>query len=127
MRFSRHREIYPPMGAPNRWANAPAHRRDEFPAGYFLAGCAPAEPTSASPAAFQYALQSFCRSRIFQRTARYVLTVCVSRPYKRSRRHNDFMPMLSEGWPMPLNAFIQAPPTTLCLNTSEASRIATNW
>jgi len=28
----------------------PTHRLDEFPAGYSLAGCAPAEPASASPA-----------------------------------------------------------------------------
>ena len=27
-----------------------AHRSDEFPAGYPLAGCSPAEPTSVSPA-----------------------------------------------------------------------------
>jgi hypothetical protein len=59
-------------------AAAPTHRLDEFPAGYSLASCAPAEPTSASPAGNQYALQSFCRSRIFQRTANSVLTVCVS-------------------------------------------------
>jgi hypothetical protein len=48
MSFLRHREIYPPMGA--RLGRAPAHRRDEFPAGYSLAGCSPAEPASALPA-----------------------------------------------------------------------------
>jgi len=41
-------------------------------------------PASASPAANQYALQSFCRSRIFQRTANSVLTVCVSLGGKRN-------------------------------------------
>jgi hypothetical protein len=92
MSFPRHREIYRPMwsfrarslGATT--AAAPIHRLDEFPAGYSLAGCAPAEPASASPAGNQYALQSFCRSRIFQRTANSVLTVCVSSGGKRRKR-----------------------------------------
>jgi len=48
MSFKRHREIYPPMRA--QLCRAPAHRRDEFPAGYSSAGCSPAEPASASPA-----------------------------------------------------------------------------
>jgi hypothetical protein len=30
--------------------HAPAHRNDEFPAGYSSAGCSPAVPASASPA-----------------------------------------------------------------------------
>ena len=34
---------------------APPHRLDEFPAGYSLAGCAPAEPAAASPAGNHYA------------------------------------------------------------------------
>src|SRR5580704_48006 len=38
---------------PTRNEPAPhAHRFDEFPAGYPLAGCSPAEPASVSPAAF---------------------------------------------------------------------------
>jgi hypothetical protein len=90
MSFLRHSEIYrpiwvsfwPSLGATT--AAAPAHRLDEFPAGYSLAGRSPAEPASASPAGNQYALQSFCRSRIFQRTANSVLTVCVSRGGKRN-------------------------------------------
>jgi hypothetical protein len=89
MSFPRHREIYRPMwpfcprslGATT--AAAPTHRLDEFPAGYSLAVCSPALPASASPAGNQYALQSFCRSRIFQRTANSVLTVCVSPGGKR--------------------------------------------
>ena len=92
MSFLRHPEIYRPMWA-SLWrslgattAAAPTHRLDEFPAGYSLAGCSPAEPASASPAGHQYAVQSFCRSRIFQRTANSVLTVCVSPGGKRTSR-----------------------------------------
>ena len=74
MSFLRHREIYrsdvfskPIKGwgrsAASRWsAPGPSQRtrrkervplivRDEFPAGYSLAGCSPAEPASASPTA----------------------------------------------------------------------------
>jgi hypothetical protein len=83
MSFPRHREIYPPMEAQTEAVGAPAHRLDEFPAGYSLAGCSPAEPASASPAGHQYAIKSFCRSRVFQRTVNSVLTVCVSRGGKR--------------------------------------------
>ena len=36
--------------APTNNAGAPAHRLDEFPAGYSLTGCSPALPVSASPA-----------------------------------------------------------------------------
>jgi hypothetical protein len=56
MSFLRHGEIYRPMSSretkPEQpWPDRPgAHRYDEFPAGYSLAGCAPAEPVSASPA-----------------------------------------------------------------------------
>src|SRR5271154_6924121 len=80
MSFPRHPEIYRPMWV-SPWrslgattAAAPTHRLDEFPAGYSWAGCSPAEPASASPAGHQYAVKSFCRSRIFQRTANSVLT-----------------------------------------------------
>jgi transposase InsO family protein len=65
-------------------ANAPAHRLDEFPAGYCLAGWSPPEPTSASPAEFDCAVESSCRSNSFQRTANSVLTGCVSRGGKRN-------------------------------------------
>jgi len=84
MSFPRYPEIYPPMEAQTNAASAPAHRLDEFPAGYSLAGCSPAEPASASPAEHQYAVQSFCRSRTFQRTANSVLTVCVRPGGKRN-------------------------------------------
>ena len=50
MSFLRHQEIFPPMGAPASRPNTPAHRLDEFPAGYSLAGCSPAGAASASPA-----------------------------------------------------------------------------
>jgi len=77
MSFPRHREIFPSDGGAGFAANAPAHRLDEFPAGYSLAGCSPALPASASPTGHQYAVMSSCRSRTFHRTANCVLTVCV--------------------------------------------------
>jgi len=83
MSFLRHQEIFPSDGGANLTANTPAHRLDEFPAGYSLAGCSPAWPASASPTGTEYAVQSVCRSRNFHRTARCVLTVCVSRGDKR--------------------------------------------
>ncbi len=79
MSFLRHREIYPSDGGASPAANASAHRLDEFPAGYSLAGWSPPEPASASPAGHQYAVISPCRSRAFHRTVNRVLTVCVSR------------------------------------------------
>ena len=84
MSFPRHQEIFPSDGGASPAANAPAHRLDEFPAGYSSAGCSPAEPASASPAGHQYAVMSSCRSRTFHRTVNCVLTVCVSRGGKRS-------------------------------------------
>jgi hypothetical protein len=59
--FSKHQRLRP--GAASRWsAPEPSQRtrrkgrvplivRDEFPVGYSLAGCSPAEPASASPTA----------------------------------------------------------------------------
>src|SRR6202163_4684397 len=73
-----------PMEVASPAANASAHRLDEFPAGYSLAGWSPPEPASASPAGHQYAVIPSCRSRPFHRTANCVLTVCVSRGGKRS-------------------------------------------
>ncbi len=78
MSFQRHLEIYPSDGGACDEADAPTHRLDEFPAGYSLTGWSPPEPASASPAGSQYAIQSSCRSRSFQRTANSVLTVCLS-------------------------------------------------
>ena len=59
---------------------------DEFPVGYSLAGCSPAGPASASPTGGQCAVNSFCRSRIFQRTANSVLTGCLT-PGGKLNRH----------------------------------------
>ena len=78
MSFPRHPEIYPSDEGAAAHGRAPAHRADEFPAGYSLAGCSPAAPASASPAGFEYPLQMSCRSSSFQRTANCVLTVCLS-------------------------------------------------
>lgn len=50
MSFPRHGEIYRSDGNGRDSYAAPGHRCDEFPAGYSLAGCSPAEPASASPA-----------------------------------------------------------------------------
>ena len=54
MGFLRHEEIYRSDGEARsgRWTAPGAHRFDEFPAGYSLAGCSPAEPASASPAGY---------------------------------------------------------------------------
>jgi len=61
----------------------------EFPAGYSLAGCSPAEPASASPDGVQYAVELSCRSSTFHRTANSVLTVCVSPGGKRNIRRTS--------------------------------------
>ena len=54
MGFLRHKEIYrsDEEARSGGWAAPGAHRFDEFPAGYSLAGCSPAEPASASPAGY---------------------------------------------------------------------------
>ena len=51
MSFLRHGKIYHFDEGAIPADHALAHRTDEFPAGYSSVGCAPAEPTSASPAA----------------------------------------------------------------------------
>jgi hypothetical protein len=84
MSLLRHREIYPSDGGAIAVDHAPAHRLDEFPAGYSLAGWSPPEPASASPAASEYPATSFYRSSVFQRTATSVLTICVSLGGKRN-------------------------------------------
>src|SRR5215470_565926 len=84
MSFSRHEEIYRPMSS---WSSTPrrsssdrpeAHRYDEFPAGYSLAGCAPAEPAFASPAGAHRVADSSGSTIEKQRTARSVLTACLT-------------------------------------------------
>src|ERR1017187_372816 len=49
MSFLRHGETYPSDGGKTLTGRAPAHRLDEFPTGYSLASCSPAEPAPASP------------------------------------------------------------------------------
>ena len=49
MSFPRHGEIYPFDGGATARGSAPAHRLDESPVGYSLAGWSPPEPASASP------------------------------------------------------------------------------
>jgi hypothetical protein len=73
MSFKRHGEIYPIDGSADPKTGAPAHRPDEFPAGYSLAGRSPAEPASASPTAAEYASIRWRRSICFLRSA-YSLT-----------------------------------------------------
>lgn len=84
MSFLRHREIYPSDGGAGVAASAPAHRLDEFPAGYSLAGWSPPEPASASLAGHQYAVMSSCRFMDFQRSANSVLTGCLTPGGKRT-------------------------------------------
>jgi hypothetical protein len=79
MSFLRHREIFPSDGGAGLAANTPAHRLDEFPAGYSLAGCAPAEPAAASPDDHHFAGSSFRRTMSFHPTASCGLTGCLSR------------------------------------------------
>ena len=73
MSFKRHGEIYPSDGSADPKTGAPAHRSDEFPAGYSSAGRSPAEPACASPAVAQYAATLWRRSIAFLRSA-YSLT-----------------------------------------------------
>ncbi len=82
MSFLRHGEIYLPMrssalGRP--WPGRPSpHRYDEFPAGYSLAGCAPAEPASASPADTQVGTNTVSSTIEKQRMAGRPLTACLT-------------------------------------------------
>src|SRR5712692_9846852 len=85
MSFFRHREIFRSddrfrAGMPERTNYGPPqpHRLDEFPAGYSSAGCSPAEPASASPAAGHCALHSVYPSWIYHRTANTVLSYRLS-------------------------------------------------
>src|SRR5436190_1671678 len=88
MSFLRHREIYPSDGGVIDSNHAPAHRLDEFPAGYSLAVRTPALSASASPTASEYAVESSYRSIVFQRTVNSVLTACVRQGGRRSPSTN---------------------------------------
>src|SRR5580658_1422592 len=80
MSFLRHGEIYRPMQKRERPAHdrPRPHRYDEFPAGYSLTGCAPAEPASASPAAVHSAAKTLGSTIKMQRTANHLLTACLT-------------------------------------------------
>ena len=74
MSLPRHEEIYrsdgPDLcrsGAQSERLHAPTYRLDEFPAGYSLAGCAPAEPASASPAEEKFTMKAAPQPTLFQR------------------------------------------------------------
>jgi len=58
MSFLRHEEIYPSDGGLEQLDQAPAHRLDEFPAGYSLASCSPAR------ARLRFASQAYCATII---------------------------------------------------------------
>ena len=82
MSFFRHGEIYRPMdnrNVPGRpWhAPPPPHRYDEFLAGYSSAGCAPAEPASASPAEANLAGFGPGSTIELQRAVKRLLTPCL--------------------------------------------------
>ena len=89
MSFLRHGEIYHSDGGAIPQDRAPAHRNDEFPAGYSLAGCTPAEPASASPASSHLAGKPVRGTIEFQRTAYSLLTVCLSSGDHRSQPQNS--------------------------------------
>jgi len=55
-----------------------AHRNDEFPSGYSLAGYTLTEPASASPAGGHIATKCLRSSIQFQPRANSVLTVCLT-------------------------------------------------
>ena len=80
MSFLRHGEIYRPIQKRERPAHdrPQPHRYDEFPAGYSLAGCAPAEPASASPAVAHRAGNALGSTIKKQRTANHLLTACLT-------------------------------------------------
>ena len=83
MSFFRHEEIYRPMDSKNvpgrPWHDRPRpHRYDEFPAGYSSAGCAPAEPASASPAEAHLAGFGAGSTIELQRTVKRLLTPCLT-------------------------------------------------
>ena len=81
MSFLRHREIYRSdglgfreSGARSGGLHAPTHRFDEFPAGYSLAGCAPAEPASASPAEQKFTMKAIPRPSFFSANGETLLS-----------------------------------------------------
>ena len=93
MSFLRHREIYRSdglgfreSGARSGGLHAPTHRCDGFPAGYSLAGCAPAEPASASPAEQKFTMKAIPRPSFFQRMGKPCLAACLTSGVHRASR-----------------------------------------
>ena len=84
MSFLRHEEIYrSDVRLGQTWERQPVSSLpvligcDEFPVGYSLAGCPPAEPASASPTG-TILNNPHCRTMIFQRTATTPFTSCLT-------------------------------------------------
>jgi hypothetical protein len=94
MSFLRHGEIYRPMKKRERPAKdrPRVYRYDEFPAGYSLAGCAPAEPASASPADVHSAGNALGSTIKMQRAANHLLTACLTQRDK-PRLCNRILPI----------------------------------
>ena len=84
MSFFRHKEIFRSdvdsfdSGETAETAS-PAHRLDESPAGYSLAGWSPPEPASASPTEDHSGRRRGCLSRKIQQTASVPIAVCLNR------------------------------------------------
>ena len=87
MSFLRHLEIFPSDEGETLSGSALAHRLDEFPAGYSLASCSPAEPASASPADHHFEVPVVRRTMILQPTASCRLTACLSQGVHRNLNH----------------------------------------
>jgi len=79
MSFFRHGEIYHFDEGAIPQDHALAHRNDEFPAGYSLAGCAPAEPAAASPAGAHLANKGLSRYNAIPANGKECLN-CLSHP-----------------------------------------------
>jgi len=84
MSFLRHEEIYrSDVRLGQTWERQPVSSLpvligcDEFPVGYSLAGCPPAEPASTSPTG-TILNNPHCRTMILQRTATTPFTSCLS-------------------------------------------------
>ena len=85
MSFPRHEGIFRSdgrgscrSGARSERLHAPTHRLDEFPTGYSLAGCAPAEPASASPAEEKFTMKAAPQPSLFQRMGKPCLAGCLT-------------------------------------------------
>ena len=112
MSFLRHEEIYRPMQKRERPAHdrPRPHRYDEFPAGYSSAGCAPAEPASASPAEAHLAGIGPGSTIELHRTVNRLLTPCltqgdnpsISRTLKPSKTR---LPFSARNWRFPKTSF----------------------